>query len=436
MNCEPVATSPEKDELQHFLLNALRIGVDAKNVLLLDYCREYASVHGLTLPQDFDDQYFFISHTNLRWLETSYLSNSDDGDLGLTEAEAVEQKIQKVADMIETSSRGGAYVCYVAVPALNEEETIGSLIESFQHQNVPYPVILLVGDNNSTDRTNEIVRDSGSNVLMVAKPGIGVVRQALLERIQKEAMDPNQTIIVQTDADCVASPDYITSVVQEFQRDPSIQVGVGPSIYSVPMENGETISISSGREYGELLGTSGLTACFRALNREPQDYLIQPPFRHLVGPNTTFRASLFLDSDIRYPVDGKWEMVDLSVKIQQCIGGPAISYINGQSMDVSPRAILGNNTRLTDTRLQELRSQGYVDVFKTGGASHSPLATIAMTLEEIDSELYDLQPGQIVLGIINEDAPVNGNFLRVPAIHAATKKQLVGRVALIGQPTL
>jgi len=423
-------TNHERSVDQRFLYEAIRIGAESNNSLLLDYCQQYSNLLDLRLPDEFDVMYN-AALSRLKWLDVP-LANSNIKELSVEEA--LKTKILYTMGQINEVGNGELLTCYVAVPALNEENDIGKLIDSFKIQETDSPIVLLVGDNNSTDQTPRIVQEHGGNVLLVTQPGVGAVRQATLEHVLRDVPDPEKAIIVQTDADCEAMPGYLASVIKEFQRDTAIQVGIGPSVYSIPVENGEVLEIASGREYGELLGTSGLRAYFEALNRNPQDYLIEPPFRYLVGPNTAFRASLFLDTEIHYPTDGKWETLDLSIKVQQRIpSATSIYYINGQRMQVSPRAILNGDPYLTDTRLEELHSIGYVGMFKGDGVNRTPLDTVSEVVHEIDTQLYQLEPDQKIIGIVDEDDLETTEFTKVPALHAATKERLVGRVALIGQ---
>lgn len=423
------SSSEQMNDFSEIFHEAVQLGVLSKNALLLDYCRTYALGHAINLPSSLDKDYVDISNAKLQWLDMPVYSCDEDP----FSTEILRRKILRTIDQIHSVEQGESYIVYVAVPARNEEECLPDLILSLKSQTTDTPIVLLVGDNNSTDETSPTVHAHGGNTLHAAKPGVGATRQAILERILADMTNPEQTIIIQTDADCQLDSDYVHSAEEAFRMDPRVQVGVGPSTYKIPTSSHGTIEIDSGRGYGELLGTSGLRGYFEKLHRAPSDYLIEPPYRYLVGPNTTFRASLFLDSDIRYPTDGRWETLDLSIKIQQRTpSATSIAYIDGQSMQVSARAILGGNPFLTNERLQQLRAQGFVNMFKHEGVTNTPFDTMKAIIREIDTELYQLDSHQIVVGVVNDDDHQgNRELLGIPALHPSTRERLIGRVALI-----
>jgi len=77
-----------------------------------------------------------------------------------------------------------APVLSVIIPAYNEEKFLGATIENVQeairvyHQKYPHPVELVVVNNNSTDRTEEVARQRGARVVFEKKNQIAASRNA------------------------------------------------------------------------------------------------------------------------------------------------------------------------------------------------------------------------------------------------------------------
>ncbi|MEO0479324.1 MAG: glycosyltransferase family 2 protein [Planctomycetota bacterium] len=78
------------------------------------------------------------------------------------------------------------------IPAYNEEETIGAVVEEFS--TVPHLDEIVVVDNNCVDRTAEIAREKGARVVAESKPGYG---SALMRGLSEAKGD----ILVLTEAD-------------------------------------------------------------------------------------------------------------------------------------------------------------------------------------------------------------------------------------------
>ena len=70
--------------------------------------------------------------------------------------------------MAETKHKNGSII-KVVIPALNEEEAIGKVI-----QHIPKDVTeIIVVDNGSTDKTADVAKSAGARVIRVDKPGYG-----------------------------------------------------------------------------------------------------------------------------------------------------------------------------------------------------------------------------------------------------------------------
>ena len=80
------------------------------------------------------------------------------------------------------------------IPALNEEESLGSVLDS-----IPRPTVrrVIVADNGSTDRTADIARERGAIVVKEPRRGYGA---ACLRALEALASDPPE-IVLFLDAD-------------------------------------------------------------------------------------------------------------------------------------------------------------------------------------------------------------------------------------------
>jgi len=84
---------------------------------------------------------------------------------------------------------------HVIVPAYNEEATIADVVTEFtSHEHVDRVVVV---DNNCKDRTAELARDAGAEVIEESAPGYGCAIRAGLDHSAAEGAD----ILVITEAD-------------------------------------------------------------------------------------------------------------------------------------------------------------------------------------------------------------------------------------------
>ncbi len=107
----------------------------------------------------------------------------------------------------------------VVIPAFNEEKLIGDTLRSLRAQTIT-PAEIIVLDNGSTDRTVEIARKYADKVLIL--PGMSLWK---MKQVGVEAA--KSPIIVTTDADTVAPPDWLEKLLRHFS-DPNVVAVGGP----------------------------------------------------------------------------------------------------------------------------------------------------------------------------------------------------------------
>ena len=122
---------------------------------------------------------------------------------------------------------------YIIIPTYNEEKFISLTLQSLVEQSV-VPTKIVVVNDNSTDKTPEIVSEFASNysfITLINKksdalhlPGSKVI-QAFHEG--EKQLDGAYDIIVKVDADLIFPKDYFETIIQHFQSDLTIGMAGG-----------------------------------------------------------------------------------------------------------------------------------------------------------------------------------------------------------------
>ena len=113
----------------------------------------------------------------------------------------------------------------VIVAALNEERGIGPTIEEIQGV-LPNPHLIVV-DGNSDDRTVEIAKNMGADVILQNGIGKG---DAILHGIRK--LQPNARYVVLTDADFTYPAEFIPKMMEVLDHSPQIGMVIGDRFYN------------------------------------------------------------------------------------------------------------------------------------------------------------------------------------------------------------
>jgi len=112
------------------------------------------------------------------------------------------------------------------VPAFNEEKYISGCLRSIYNlKNLP-PFEVIVADNNSTDRTREVVAREFFEVKIIAetKKGPAAARNA-------GARLARGKLIAFLDSDCRVPEGWLSVVMQEFDKSPKLALLQGPYRY-------------------------------------------------------------------------------------------------------------------------------------------------------------------------------------------------------------
>lgn len=100
----------------------------------------------------------------------------------------------------------------VIIPAYNEEDTILRTLSSLSKSRTTQKVEILVVDNNSTDRTADLIKMSGARYLFEAEQGVKHARTAGL-------MAARGKFILNADADSIYSPYWIDLMTLPLRND-------------------------------------------------------------------------------------------------------------------------------------------------------------------------------------------------------------------------
>ena len=155
----------------------------------------------------------------------------------------------------------------VVVPVFNEEDEISELLDSFVALDWPQDRLeILCVDNNSTDKSLEILKSYPVSVLQESIPGPYSARNTAIRAAQGE-------FIALTDADCQVSPTWLTELWEAFD-DPQIGA-VGGSL--VPRTVSNYVDFFEG-------------CIFKSPNHSPGSERTQP---YVVTANVMYRKAVF-----------------------------------------------------------------------------------------------------------------------------------------------
>ena len=133
---------------------------------------------------------------------------------------------------------------YIVIPSYNEEALIGLTLQSLISQTVLPSKIVVVNDN-STDRTAEVVLEFAKNnpyisLVNISSENIHLPGSKVIQAFEKgfETLDDNYDLIVKIDADLIFPTNYFETIIKHFQSDERIGM-VGGFCYIE--KNGEWI---------------------------------------------------------------------------------------------------------------------------------------------------------------------------------------------------
>lgn len=133
---------------------------------------------------------------------------------------------------------------YIVIPAHNEEQFIALTLQSLINQTI-LPKKVVVVDDNSTDKTTEIVKAFANEnpfITLIHKTSeaIHLPGSKVIQAFQKgyETLDESYDFIVKADADLIFPENYFETIISHFMADAKIGMAGG---FAYIEKNGEWI---------------------------------------------------------------------------------------------------------------------------------------------------------------------------------------------------
>lgn len=177
-------------------------------------------------------------------------------------------EFKDVAQLAEIKLRQGLTVS-LALPALNEEKTVGNVIRTIKRalmERVPLLDEIVLIDSDSTDRTREIAAGLGVPVYIHQQllPGLPP-RRGKGEALWKSLLVTRGDIVVWIDTDIVnIHPRFVYGVLGPMLINPGIQFVKG--FYRRPLRVGDKIQAGGGGRVTELMARPMLNLFYPALS--------------------------------------------------------------------------------------------------------------------------------------------------------------------------
>lgn len=154
--------------------------------------------------------------------------------------------------LYKTKNTNPATTISVIIPARNEEANIEALLQSLREQNYPQHLFeVIVVDDHSTDNTAEIVQQySTVKLLQLKEEDINSYKKKAVETGIASA---SGTLIVCTDADCVAPPGWLSAIASFKEENGSVFIAAPVVINN----NSSVVQIFQAMDFMVLQGITG-----------------------------------------------------------------------------------------------------------------------------------------------------------------------------------
>lgn len=181
----------------------------------------------------------------------------------------------------------------LVIPVYNEEKYLQATLLAIKNQTVR-PDEIIVVDNNSTDRTIEVVNNAGLKIEVISEKqqGMTFARNAGFNAAKYE-------VIVRVDADTIPPPDWIKRIKEDFERYP-IDGLTGPVYFS-----------------GTFFKSTFYAKLLLAVSR-----LLNGGHNVLFGPNMVIKKTIWEKIKFHVCTDNKkvHEDIDLAIHIKKAGG--------------------------------------------------------------------------------------------------------------------
>jgi len=144
----------------------------------------------------------------------------------------------------------------VLIPARNEGKNIVACLTAIETQNYsPELVEIIVVDDASEDNTSSLIREFIQNYPHRSIQLITIDKEQAVSKkqaIEKGIAQATGQLLVSTDADCIAPPLWLTSIVQKYET-------TGAKMILGPVRYAENAGLFAGMQALEFLGLIGIT---------------------------------------------------------------------------------------------------------------------------------------------------------------------------------
>lgn len=137
--------------------------------------------------------------------------------------------------------------CIVIIPAMNEEKSIGKVLDALPKDHIRE---IVVADNGSTDRTAEVARAHGATVVSEPRPGYGQACLAGIAYVMAKPENEKPPLIAFVDADFSDDPTELPMILQPIREDRADMV-----IGSRVLGESERGSLTPAQIFGNWLST-------------------------------------------------------------------------------------------------------------------------------------------------------------------------------------
>ncbi|MFK7983881.1 MAG: glycosyltransferase family 2 protein [Saprospiraceae bacterium] len=189
--------------------------------------------------------------TTPEWVKRHYFDFRNYDEVPTSKVEIIKRNMSKfqVEDAIVS----------IVIPAYNEEENLLSTLSSFSELRPRVPTELLVINNNSNDRTQEILDRCGVNSIFQPIQGRTYARQLGLEKAKGK-------IILSADADSIYPADWGNQFVQTLLNRENVAVVYGRYSF-IPSKSINRIGLAMHEFGGELMFArrKGIDLCINAV---------------------------------------------------------------------------------------------------------------------------------------------------------------------------
>lgn len=224
------------------LRSSVSLGPVADNILREAPCPVIAVKSGRPLPHAIYDETAGVQAISIL-VDKWFAENTFHAD-----------EFNHLRDLVQSKYQHGLSIS-LALPALNEEETVGKVIRTMKRdlmQKVPSLDEIVLIDSNSADRTREIASEEGIPVYihqrLLERMG---VRQGKGEALWKSLFVTHGDIIVWIDTDIVnIHPRFVYGIIGPLLQNPQIQFVKG--FYRRPLRVGSKIQAARGGRVTEL----------------------------------------------------------------------------------------------------------------------------------------------------------------------------------------